>query len=332
MEPIKDVEYPDIYFLPEWGKLYEEHDHAKVDKFNFRCDKGHVYYQFMKRRLPEELECSDYVDLVTPYGFSGPVIIECPSGERQALVRDFDEAFQQYCQREKIVSEYVRFNPWLKNHEDFAGFYELKYNKYTLFTDLTGNDFFMEEFGSKTRNQIRKAQKSNVTIDFDFSGATIDTFNRLYELTAAKNDFHDYYRFTSDFLEKTFQALSGRQFIINAFHGGECISSAIFLVHHPYIHYHLCANDPRFYSLCANSLILYEAGKWGRINGIRQMHLGGAFTDELFAFKKQFSKNGICDYFVGKKIRDKSQYGILLELKNRKGGIRNSDYFPLYRG
>lgn len=323
---------PDIYFLPEWGKLYEEHDNGKVAIFEFQNNRGHIYYQFMKRQLPPELDCKDYVDLVTSYGFNGPVIIECKEANRQILITDFDEAFQLYCERENIISEYIRFSPWLKNHLDFEKIYTTKYNNYTLFTDLKVNDFFMEEFNSKIRNQIRKAIKNGVKVEFDFSGSSVSEFSRLYEITATKNSFSNYYLFSDDFLKKTFGVLQGKQFIMNAWFEEKCISSAIFLHYNDFIHYHLSANDPHYYSLCANSLILYEAAKWGQANGKKQLHLGGAFSDELFAFKKQFTKKGIFDYYVGKKIRDERMYQELLAIKMKKGKISNLEYFPLYRG
>jgi hypothetical protein len=324
--------FPDIYFLPQWGKLFEEHDHGKSGIFEYRGEKGHVYYQFMKRVLPAELECPDHVDLVTPYGFSGPVIIDCPSGDRQGLVREFDRAFQEYCQRERIVSEYVRFSPWLKNHADFASVYETKYNNYTFFTDLQCGDFFAREFSSKRRNQVRKAQKHGVRCEFDFSGKSLPEFIRIYEFTIKKNKVAPYYQFAPNFLHRTFSALKERQFLINAKYNDRTISSSIFLIHDDLLHYHLCANDPEYYPLCANSLLLFEAAKWGQAQGKKQMHLGGAFTPELFAFKRQFTKKGICDFFVGKKTRNRQKSDELLERRKKKGGITDPDYFPLYRG
>jgi serine/alanine adding enzyme len=326
------INLPDIYFLPEWGELYQEHDKAEVGIFEFQNKLGHVYYQFMKRPLPEELGCKDYVDLVTPYGFNGPLVLDCSVADRHTLATEFDEAFQQYCLQEHIVSEYIRFNPWLRNHLDFETIYTTKYNNYTLFTNLTVHDFYLEEFSSKTRNHIRKAVKSGVQIEFDFSGSSINEFHHLYQKTIKKNNVFEYYLFDIDFLMKTFNALKNEQFIINAIFEGKYISSAIFLHYGDYIHYHLAANDPRYYPLCANSLILHEACKWGQSKDKKQLHLGGAFSEELFIFKKGFTKNGICDYYVGEKIRNETIYNEFVNNKIKNGTIKNPSYFPLYRG
>jgi hypothetical protein len=324
--------YPDIYFLPEWGKLFQEHDKGKIDIFNFKCSLGTVYYQFIKRKIPLKLKGMQYWDTVTTYGFNGPVILECEKSKKKFLVLEFNQAFQQYCMDNQLVSEYIRFNPWLKNHLDFDKFYEAEYNNYTLFTDLTTTDFFMDEFSSKIRNLVRKAIKNGVKIKFDFIGSTIEDFQRLYRLMIQKNEVSDYYLFKTEFLKKTFKVLKKNQFIIYGIYQGEIISSAIFLHHNDYVHYHLSANDPLFYPLNANSLILYEACKWGKKNKKKQLHLGGAFTKELFAYKKQFTKNGICDYYIGKKIRNKKIFDDLVALRSNHDPIKNKDYFPLYRG
>jgi serine/alanine adding enzyme len=76
---------------------------------------------------------------------------------------------------------------------------------------------------------------------------------------------------------------------------GACVSCAIFVHHGHYMHYHLSANDPEYYPLCANSLILAEACAWGVHNAKKQLHLGGAFSNELRAFKRQFTRSGLCD-------------------------------------
>jgi len=327
-----NINAPDIYFLPEWGELYQERDQGEVGIFDFENDFGHVYYQFIKRRVPNELSTHPYFDTVTPYGFCGPLIIDYALDKRDLLVSAWDEAFQKYCLRENIVAEYIRFNPWLMNHSDFKNIYTLKYNNYTIYTDLTVADIFMEEFNSKTRNQIRKAIRSGVQCQFDFNGSSIKEFNRLIQLTIKKNNVDEYHLFKPDFLLKTFQVLKGKQFIINAFFEGKCISSAIFLHHGENVHYYLAANDPQYYPLNANSLILHEACSWGKNNHKKKLHLGGAYSEKLFAFKKQFTKNGICDYYIGEKARNEKVYQELVDIKKKKGTISNMEYYPLYRG
>lgn len=323
---------PDIYFLPEWGNLFQELDKGESLIFEFNQKVGRIYYQFIKREIPIKIGKDTYYDIITPYGFSGPVILQCEKGNETLLVQQFHAAFTNYCNSEKIVTEYCRFNPWLKNHLYFQPYYSLKNNRYTLYTDLTVKDFFMEEYCKKVRTKIRKAANSGIELEFDYTGKTINEFYRLYQNTVAKNDISDYYQFSLEFLVRSFHILEKKQFIINARYQGECITSSIFLVYNDYLHCHLVANDYREYPQNANSLILYEACKWGVNQGKSQMHFGGGYTDELFNFKRQFTQKGFCDFYVGSIIRNEEIYNELVKLKSKCGEISNSNYFPLYRG
>ena len=98
-----------------------------------------------------------------PTVLNGPIIIDCKEGEAKNLVASFDAAFSQYCTDHHIIAEYIRFSPWLKNHEDFSSIYDLRYNNETFGVDLIHGDFFTEEFASKCRRAVRKAQKSGVS-------------------------------------------------------------------------------------------------------------------------------------------------------------------------
>jgi len=322
---------PDIYFLPEWGKAHQDLEKGDASVFEFEDQSGHIYYQFIKRRVSDGLDLGLYYDIITQYGCNGPIILDHNPAEKEKLLSRFDEIFNEYCRDEKIIAEYVRFSPWLKNHQDFGKFYTLKYNDYTLYTDLTVGDFFMEEYCSKIRTKIRKSQKLGVRIEYDLSGKSLNEFCNLYKQTIQKNEISDYYHFDENFLLRVFKSLNNRQFLINARFEDKYISSAIFMEFGDYLHFHLVANDYNHYEKNGNSLIMYEAAMWGQKNGKKQMHIGGGTSGELFAFKKQFTKKGICDFYIGKKVRDEHVYSKLVDLKIKTGQIHDTSYFPLYR-
>src|SRR5690606_10786356 len=87
---------PDIFFLPEWGKAYESQDHGENCIFEFRNGKGHVFYQFIKRPIPIDAGGMQFYDTITPFGQSGPLIVECEKGKEKELADAFDGAFQVY--------------------------------------------------------------------------------------------------------------------------------------------------------------------------------------------------------------------------------------------
>lgn len=328
------MQVPDIYFLPEWGKFFEAKEAGgEWRMFETKNEKGHVYYQFIVRPTPVQVDGARYSDIITPYGFSGPIILKCEEGQRQQLAAEFQEQFQRYCEEQRIVSEYIRFNPWLRNRLDFEDYYEFRDNGHTLYIDLTGEDYFMEQFSSPSRRQVRKAVKNNVSIEMDFTGESASEFHRLYDLTARKNNIEDYYLFSLESLHASFEVFKGKQFFINAIHEGSYISSSLILHHGDYMHYHLAANDPSTYPLAGNSLVISEACRWGVENGKKELHLGGAGSDEnLYRFKRNFTKAPPLELLMGKKIRMPEAYDQLSEAKKAQEGIKHPGYFPLYRG
>ena len=323
---------PDVFFMPEWGKAYESQDHGESRVFEVKNSIGHIFYHFVVRPIPILDGETHYYDTITPFGQSGPIILECQPGKQADLVALFDQEFQEYCMHNNIVAEYIRFNAWLKNVDDFKELYSIDNRGITMYIDLAVSDFFLDEFKSSTRQQVRRALKNNVEIEYDFTGESIPEFHRLYQIMARRNDIPEYYLFSEKLLKNSFQLLEGKQFIVYVKHEGIAISAALFAHHGDYLHYHLAANDPDYFHLAGNSLLINEGCRWGVENGKKEMHLGGASTEALYRFKRGFTKTEPLDILTGKKIRNPEAYQRLSDIKARNEGIENPSHFPMYRG
>lgn len=318
---------PDIYYLENWSKLYSEKECGTPERFEIEIETGKIIYPFIKRKIDIKINNKTYYDIVTVYGFNGPIIIGNVENRKQA-VEIFNQKFQEYCKKNNIIAEYIRFSPWFKNYLDFGKIYNLKLNKQTIFIDLTVNDVFMDEISSKRRNCIRSAIKKGVTIEFDFEGNTVEDFHRLYQNTISKNNISEYYQLSIEFLKKHFEYLKGNVFIANAIFENKIISSSIFVYQDKQLHYLYSANDYEYTYLNGNSLILSEVANWGKTNGKEKFHLGGAsVSEDLRKFKLSFTKNEGLDYYVGSKIRQEEIYDELVKLTNNE----NNTYFPKYR-
>ena len=285
------MELPDIYFEPVWGELNAQlEENGRYDQFVFKNEKGNVYYHFICRPVEYLVDGIQYFDTITPYGFNGPIILECEADQRQALAQDFNAAFDEYCQDNRLIAEYIRFSPWLRNHEDFNSIYTLRDNNQTFGIDLKCHDFFTEEFCSKCRNNVRKAQKSHVEIEFDFSGKSLDDFVRLYSFMAERNQISDTYRFSREYIARTLDYCKENAFFVNAYFEGNIISSELILQSKHYLHGHLLGNDYTYNGLCSDSLITYELCRWGKENGKEMVHIGGAATESLKKYKMKYTR------------------------------------------
>lgn len=304
----------DIYHTKEWGELNAKKDGGIYCVFEFKNEFGKIIYPYVKRKVGK-INGIQYYDLITPNGFSGPVLLNIDSNNK-FLIDTFDDAFNRHCFQNRIISEYIRFNPLISNHTHFKKIFHLKFNNNTYYTNLLNGDFFLTEYSSKIRNVIRNSIKKGVEIQFDFEGETLADFYRLYHMMVTKNNVSKARILSFNYLKKSFKALQSKQFIVNAKFKGQIISSAIFLNYGKWIHYHLAANDPLYTSMNGNSNILYEVSKWGVLNNFEALHLGGGFSKELVHFKKQFSCKNKLEFFVGIKIRNKKIQS-LLELRNK---------------
>lgn len=317
-------ELPDIYYKKEWGKLYSEKDNGFSEEYRLENQYGTIIYPYIKRNIEQEPK---YFDIITPYGFNGPMIVK--SINKQKLLESYEQDFNVYCQENGIIAEYIRFSPWFKNHLDFSEFYNLKLNKKTIAMNLLVEDILMQEISAKRRNCIRSAIKNGVKIEFDFEGKTIDEFYKLYQNTIKKNEIKEYYWVSKEFLKKHFELLQNNVFIVNAIYENKIISSSIFLHCNKQLHYHYSANDYEYVNLNGNSLILYEVAKWGKQNGKERLNLGGAsISDNLMKFKLSFTKDEGFDYYIGTRIRQEHIYNELVKRTKKE----NSKYFPKYRG
>jgi len=85
-----------------------------------------------------------------------------------------------------------------------------------------------------------------------------------------------------------------------------------------------------------NNMMLYQAALRYKTMGKKCFHLGGGYSgnDSLFKFKKGFNKNGLLDFYVGRKINNEDIYEKLVKewkIKNGLGENFRFDFFPLYR-
>ena len=73
----------DIYFELNYGKLYEEIEGGTCEVFEHRSSLGTIRHMFIKRKVPIQLGDITYYDLVTPYGYGGPLILNCEEGRKK---------------------------------------------------------------------------------------------------------------------------------------------------------------------------------------------------------------------------------------------------------
>jgi len=324
----------DIYFEEKYGRLYEKIENGKVDIFEYKNELGSIRNMFIKREIPMKIDNKTYYDLITPYGYGGPIIVNCIDNiSRQKLVQEYYKSFKTYCEANDIVSEFIRFHPILENHNDFKDIYNVQYMRKTLGTNLKDfDDPIQSEFSKKCRNVIRRALRNGITFKIEKNPDKLDEFKDIYYSTMDRNNANEYYYFDDEYFNNIISNFKENIILVKAIYEEKTIAAGLYFVFNKIIHEHLSGTLNEYLELSPAYILGYAVTLWGKENGYELIHHGGGRSnsehDSLFKFKKKFAKNTEFDFYVGKKVWNIEVYNKLCELK---GIDRNTEFFPAYR-
>ena len=258
------------------------------------------------------IDMNKYWDWETPYGYGGPLSDGVITEKSQ---KKFLDELTDYCKKNNVISQFIRFHPLLKNYELLSNVIETRYLRDTIYIDTSSLELILTNMDSKNRNMVRKAKKNGIEI-IKTGIEDFENFIPMYNETMKKNNANSYYFFSEKYFESLLR-MRQNAIIFYALYNGEIISGAIMYYNDRYMHYHLSGSYIKYRELAPNNLLLYEAARWASLKGIKQFHLGGGIeaNDSLFGFKKQFNKNGKLAFVVGRTIFNYDLYDDLLKVR-----------------
>ena len=322
------VDY-DVYWLSGYVKAFHLHGDGDPLLFYYEDDCARGINVVMKRDVACDphfngmIEKSKYYDFATPYGYGGWII---EGNNTESLFR----SYEQWIQKNGIVSEFVRFHPMLQNQAKCDLFYNTIQLGEVVHMELASSEEIWSNITSKNRNVIRKAMKNDVKIYNGRFPEIFDTFRLIYNGTMDKDNAEDYYYFDKHFYDSVLNDLPHNSQVFWAEKDGTIIAASIMLTANKKMNYHLSGSLKEYSSLAPTNLLLYEAALWGCANGYKSLYLGGGVgsaEDSLFKFKKAFFKGDTNHYYIGNRIYDERAYNELVKFR----GLLNSEYFPKYR-
>lgn len=305
--------HQDVYFTPEYYALYEQNGDGKACCFVFEEGGETILYPFLLNSINQlGYELGDeYYDIQGAYGYNGIVT----SSKDEGFIARFHECFDQYCQKHHIVAEFSRFHPLLDNQTlaspKMQTFYSRKTVKLNLQMPL--DDIWKNQFSSKNRNVIRKAEKDGVAIvesqDYEF-------FRHMYDQTMRNVNAEDFYFFPAAYYDRFKESFGDNLILCFAMYEGKPISGSMFMFSKDYAHYHLSGRDKDYYKIAANNAVLWYGIQKAKERGCKWFHFGGGTTgaddDMLLHFKQNFSKeNG--EFWIGKRVHNQQVYDKIVE-------------------
>lgn len=335
----------DIYFFPQYVKIYELNGEGKGRCFMYyESSNNYILLPFIKRKINELDIFQDlketYYDIISPYGYSGPLIVSDGRVDNERLIKTFLDQFNKFCIRSSIITEFCRLHPLLKNHKFLMGKVAIQERNKTVYIKLNQEiDTIWKNIRKGHKSSIKKACKNGIEIIEDKKFNHLGDFLNLYYLTMEKRGAKSYYNFPKSYFKNTINLLNGNVKLFLARYNSEVISASLFIHYkEDYINYHLSGSSPNYLHLCPNNLLIHEVALWAKEKGIKFFHLGGgvdAPEDSLFRFKSGFSKDR-STFFTYSKVYNKSVYMFLNKKKieyEKQNNIQNINihYFPVYR-
>lgn len=323
----------DLYFDERYGKLYEEIEKGICKVFEFDHPLGHIRHLFIKREIPILLGPKRYFDIVTPYGYGGPLMTGCAPEHREELASAFMEAFAAYCEAEGVVSEFIRFHPVLGNAQDFEKSYEVRYLRDTAGTSIAAYDNPVEaEFSASARKNIRKALREGVEYRVTLGPHDLKAFRQIYFATMDRNRADSFYYFNDRYFTQLLESFRQQLLLVEVLNKGEVIGMELQFVYNDLIHTHLSGTYEAFHHLSPVYIMQYATVLWAKENGINLIHGGGGRTnspvDNLLRFKQQFARHTSFSFYSGQKIWNEDIYNKLCkEVKIPP----TDEFFPAYR-
>lgn len=335
---VKSCDSHDVFFLADYLALYEQRGEGSARLFVYKeSDSQYVLYPFLIRVIPAKVDGKTYFDIITPYGYGGPLYSRQELKKDEAFNERFRDLFSSYCRMEGIVSEFVRFHPYRNNEQGV-----IRHMLVTVVGDIVYNDLLLPEediwagTASSKKRRIKKSRKNGVTVRFidgaDITTEDVFTFYRIYTETMDKKQASSFYYFPLSFLHDYFQSLASYITLAVAEQNGAVISANLILKTGRFATIHLSASLKEHLPLCPNCNLRYTCILWAKENGFFVMDHGGGKEkgDSLFRYKQQFSKS-LHSYTVGKKIHLHDIYDALSASQPARLEREQAEFFPEYR-
>ena len=305
----------DVYYSRGFVRASAAIYGAEPVLLRLRGDAGEVFLACLVRRDP--------TDVVTPYGYGGPV----GAGADPPLA-EFPAAYEAWCERRGAVSSFVVFHPLLANAESAAagGFRRFPLAG-TVAWRLEQPDL-LAAMHKHHRRLVRRAGREGYDVTVDPAPDDLAEFVAVYEQTMRRAGASPFYLFPPGYWDAL---ASGVELVrVDVRSRGELLASVLGIGAPPWLHYHLGGATEAARGTGASHLALYTLARWGREQGFTTLHLGGGVggrDDSLLEFKLRFAPEGRVGVSIGKAVHDRAAY---LRLSGATA-VDWDAFFPAYR-
>lgn len=326
----------EVHAHPSYVGLFAESGQRVLCAVQVAVDGGAILYPFILRPLEPVDGYARVADIVSAYGYGGPQCWDL--SDRDATARTFWESFDAWAEKSGVATEFIRFSLFPEQLVPYPGVLVERLDNIVVPLDVPEDDLWMS-FDRKVRKNVKKAQRSGVTITFDETGSTLEDFLGIYFATMERRHASDGYYFSREFFETINKELSGQYAYFNARLEGKVISTELVLISESSVYSFLGGTDESAFDLRPNDLLKFEIIRWAQSQGKKSFVLGGGAVagDGIERYKRAFAPDCVVPFQSGQRILKPELVDALVARKKREfeaGGHdwpEASAYFPSYR-
>jgi len=309
-EPMQDV-----YFMPEYYEVQERHGKGTAQCFVIENEKGMLLYPFLLNSIvPLGFDLADeYCDIEGAYGFNGAI----SNAQDTDLLKSFHELFSEYAGYKGIIAEFTRFNPVLRNHS-ISSHLDIVFANQNISLNLDHDNFWFDDYEHATRKNINKAIRNGLTVSFFHGDEVIDEwldhFYSIYIDTMVRNKAEQFYFFDRSYFDMLIKNMKNNVLLFFTMKEGTPVSTELVLYNTNIAYSYLGGTISEYFPFRPNDILKHSIILRLKDHGVKRYCLGGGIKpgDSLFKYKRSFAKNGIIDFFIGKKIYREDIYNKLV--------------------
>jgi hypothetical protein len=302
------IDQRDIYYTPEYYKIYEELGDGKATCFVYKYEECIALYPFLLNCVNDIGYNLDkrYYDIQGAYGYNGVIT----NSNSNLFINKFYNVFTDFCQSNNIIAEFTRFNPVLGNNK-FSHYLNPLNTMSNVIVNLTQDNIEKDSYEYSTRKNINKAKKNNLIaykINPDqFTNDYLSEFLKIYYETMKRNDAHKYYYFPISFFNNITHYLKNNYCFYFVNFKSTIISTELVLYGDEISYSFLGGTLNEFFQYRPNDFLKNFIIQDLKKGGLKFFCLGGG-EEGVLKFKKSFAKNGIHPFFIGRKIHNPTVY------------------------
>ena len=319
---------------PFFTSSYYSLENKNAQCFVCTEDENIFFYPFIKTNINSlgyELD-KEYYDIQGAYGYNGAIISDKTSPDFISKAR---KEFLHYIKNENIVAEFIRFNPLYENNKYFKDIKPLCVNK-NIIVDLKEEDIWMDSYEHSTRKNVKKAIRNNLDFKIieakDITTKELEDFLYIYHATMNRNDADEEYYFDMNYFLDIKNKLSDNALFIFVLKEEKVISVELVLLNNHVAYSFLGGTLKEYYEYRPNDYLKHTLIENLQQRGLDYFVLGGGVSleDGIFKYKRNFAKNGVYDFYIGKSIHNQEIYDSILKQWAKKVDLQTQEKYKNY--